>query len=345
MSERTMRKIVEFLGTVPFLEGGAEADLVELAQVMRRRTVREGEILWRQGDDAREMLFIAEGGVSVSLHLPGDRVVQMATVGSGEIVGEIALLDGGPNTMSVEATEATTVLALGRADFAALLARPHPWSFALKRRLASLVTSRLRSHLQYLAGSLGDEMGGSPAEEVARTFAELEYCSPPNSKYIRRLATFNAFDPVALWGFLTSGRYARCPSGRTLIAEGAPSTACYLTINGAVEKVLIRGDRRIRVGLAGPGKAFGYESLIDGRPSPVTAITRERALLLVLPRDPFEQLFNGEDAISRVFLDVIQRDIVATLRQTLRPLARQASARPVSPASPAAPLQPATGAG
>ena len=102
--------------------------------------------------------------------------------------------------------------------------------------------------------------------------------------------------------------------------------------------MLVRGDRRIRVGLAGPGKAFGYESLIDGGPSPVTAITRERSLLLVLPRDPFERLFNGEDAISRVFLDVIQRDIVGTLRQTLRPLARQASARPVSPAPPTAPV-------
>jgi CRP-like cAMP-binding protein len=45
------------------------------------------------------------------------------------------------------------------------------------------------------------------------------------------------------------------------------------------------GSGRQRVlGLAGPGKAFGYESIIDGRPSPVTAITREPALLLVLPR-------------------------------------------------------------
>src|SRR5207247_5775306 len=101
--------------------------------------------------------------------------------------------------------------------------------------------------------------------------------------------------------------------------------ACYLTINGAVEKVLVRGDRRIRVGLAGPGKAFGYESLVDGRPSPVTAITRERALLLVLPRDPFEQLFNGKDAVSRAFLDVIQRDLVATLPQPVRPHARPAA--------------------
>ena len=83
---------------------------------------------------------------------------------------------------------------------------------------------------------------------------------------MRRLANFRAFDSLALWGFLTAGRFARCPPGRTLVAEGAPSTACYLTINGAVEKVIVRGGRRIRVGLAGPGLAFGYEGLIDGGP-------------------------------------------------------------------------------
>ena len=102
---------------------------------------------------------------------------------------------------------------------------------------------------------------------------------------MRRLATFRAFDSLALWGFLTAGRFARCPAGRTLVAEGARLDACYLTINGAVEKVIVRGGRRIRVGLAGPGQAFGYEGLIDGGPSPVTATTRERTLLLVLPQE------------------------------------------------------------
>jgi CRP-like cAMP-binding protein len=124
---------------------------------------------------------------------------------------------------------------------------------------------------------------------------------------------------------VSSGMYVRCPPDQTLLAEGAPSTAYYLTINGAVEKVLVRRNWRVRVGLAGPGKAFGYESLIDGQPSPLTAITRERALLLVVPPDLFEQLFNGEDAVSRVFLDVIQRDLTASLRETLRPCARLAA--------------------
>ena len=97
-------------------------------------------------------------------------------------------------------------------------------------------------------------------------------------------------------------------------------------INGAVEKLVVRGDRRVRVGLAGPGKAFGYEGLIDGLPSPITAVTRERSLLLVLQGKLFEQLFNGEDAISRGLLGAIHKDLAAAVRETLRPCARLAAA-------------------
>jgi CRP-like cAMP-binding protein len=53
---------------------------VELARVMSRRTVPEGEILWRQGDDAREMLFVVDGAVSASLQAPGDRTVEIGRV-------------------------------------------------------------------------------------------------------------------------------------------------------------------------------------------------------------------------------------------------------------------------
>jgi CRP-like cAMP-binding protein len=227
--------------------------------------------------------------------------------------------------MSVHVAETATVLALGRLDFADLLAGRHPTAFRLKRRLTALLTARLRDQLRYLAASLGGESPGRPGHDAASALADLEPCPPPDSRYVRRMATFHDFDPLALWGFLTSGRYVRCPPGRTLVAEGTPSAAYCLTINGAVEKVLVRGDRRIRVGLAGPGKAFGYESLIDGRPSPVAALTRERTVLLMVPRDVFDQLYLREDAVGRVFVDAIQRDLLATLRQTLRPYARLAA--------------------
>ena len=319
------RETVEFLAAVPLLAGRDEADLEALARVVRRRTVRAGETLWRQGDQARELVFVVDGAMTASLRLPGDRAVEIWTAGPGDCIGEIALLDGNGHTMSIRVTETSTVLALGHAEFAALLARQDASSFALRRVLARIFTARLRNQLGHLAASLGDDASGPVAEDATRAFAELRYCGPPDSRYVRRMATFHDFDSLAMWGFLTSGKYAECPAGSTLLVEGAASTACFLTINGAVEKVLLRGDQRIRVGLAGPGKTFGYECLIDGSSSPVTAITRERSLLLVLPRGPFEQLFNGEDAVSRVFLDVIQRELVSTLRLSLRQHARFAA--------------------
>ena len=321
------RATVDLLAGVPLFAGRPAADLEELARVMRPRTVPAGRLLWRQGDDPRELVLIADGTVSASVEVTGGGTVEIGRSGRGEIVGLIGVLDGVGHATSVRVTEAATVLALGRRDFGTLLAGQHPATFGTRRHLAALLAERLRSQLEFLATSLGGAGSGPPAQVVAPPCDELDDARPPDSRYVRRMATFHAFDPLALWGFLTSGRYVRCPPGRTLLAEGTPSTASYLTINGAVEKVLIRGDRRIRVGLAGPGKAFGYESLIDGRPSPVTAITRERALLLVIPRDLFGQLFTGEDAVSRGFLDVVQNDLMATLRETLRPCARLAASR------------------
>ena len=66
------REIVGFLATVPLFEGWAEPDLTMLANVVRRRTPREGEILWRQGDDAREMAVVVEGRLAATLRGPGD---------------------------------------------------------------------------------------------------------------------------------------------------------------------------------------------------------------------------------------------------------------------------------
>jgi CRP/FNR family transcriptional regulator, cyclic AMP receptor protein len=308
------------LASVPLFEGRDPDDLLELARVLRRRKSAQGDVLWSRGDHARELLFVVEGEVTVSLPAPGGRMVEIAKAGPGDVLGEIGVLDGGEHTMTVRASEPTVVLALSRHDFAGLLARPDPTSFELKRRLATQFTARLRNQLEQLARSMGD----GPLV-AAGPVAALEPSGPPDSRYLSHLATFHDFDPVALWGFLTSGSYAMCPAGSTLLAEGEPSAACYLTINGAVEKVLIRGDQRVRVGLAGPGKAFGYESLIDKGPSAVTAITRERTLLLVLARDPFEQLYNRNDTIARLFLDVLLRDLVATVRLTLRPHARLAA--------------------
>src|SRR5438128_9558106 len=99
------RATVDFLATVPLLECLEEADLVEPAPVMHRGTVREGATRWRQGALAREVLFVVDGAVATSLQLPGDHTLEMGIAGPGDIVGEIALLDGQGHTLAARVTE------------------------------------------------------------------------------------------------------------------------------------------------------------------------------------------------------------------------------------------------
>ena len=316
---------LSFLARIPLFAGIPANELEEVARVMRAVRFERGDVLFRQGEEADGLHVLEQGLVQASRRLPGGGELEYARLGPGDVLGEIPLLDGGRHSATARVAEPTRLLSLSRADFAALVSRDHPTAFALKRRIAGVACARLRRQLGVLAASLEGGAGASaPAVEVTPA-AELESCGPPDSAYVRRLANFRAFDSLALWGLLTAGRFARCPAGRTLVAEGDASPACYVTMNGAVEKVLVRGDRRIRVGLAGPGQAFGYESLIDAGPAPVTATTRERTLLLVLPPHAFERLFHGETAGSHAFLDVIHRDLMASLRQALRPHARLAA--------------------
>src|SRR3954469_22464690 len=132
------RQTAAFLATVPLLRGLPDEEVAELARVVRRRELAAGETLWRDGDEAKGMVVIAEGGVSVTLPLPGDRHVEVTSLGSGEVLGEVPLIDGGRHSAGVTVAEDATLLTLSRADFAALVSRLHPTAFALKRRIAAL---------------------------------------------------------------------------------------------------------------------------------------------------------------------------------------------------------------
>jgi Cyclic nucleotide-binding domain len=217
-----------------------------------------------------------------------------------------------------------TALFLSRSDYAALADRLTPTALTLKRRVAQLVCARLRRRYAALAETLGDERAPGREAPIATGLETLPRGAAPEVAYLFRLPFFRAFTTSALDEVLRAGRFVRCRPGCTIASEGERPDACFVTINGAVEHVIARGECRIRVDLAGPGRALGCAYTIDGGPSSVAAVSRERTLLLAIPKASFEQVFGGDTAVSYAFLDAIQRDLVVALRQAERPQARLA---------------------
>ncbi len=113
--------------------------LARLAEACVHRTYRRGQYLWHQGDEGGRLVVIASGLVKVVLGSEQGGEVVLRTLGRGETLGELALLDGSPRSASVVAAEPTSVLTLSRETVLALLSRHSSVLDALLRSLGGLV--------------------------------------------------------------------------------------------------------------------------------------------------------------------------------------------------------------
>jgi hypothetical protein len=120
--------------------GLEEGDLYHLARLGRVRSVRGGEALVRQGEEA-DRLFIVVAGAGARVLVDGEEV---GTVGPGETVGEIALLDPGPRSADVVAADDGTVVEVLRQDLEDLMARRPRLGQVVARNLAARLAARLR---------------------------------------------------------------------------------------------------------------------------------------------------------------------------------------------------------
>lgn len=138
-STTTGQSTVEILRSTPIFADLPDDALARLADACVRRSFGKGQYLWYQGDDGARLVVVASGVVKVVLSSEqGDEVV-LTTLGPGETLGELALLDGSPRSASVVAVEPTTVFMLSRATVLDLLSRHPSVLDALLRSLGGLV--------------------------------------------------------------------------------------------------------------------------------------------------------------------------------------------------------------
>lgn len=87
------------------------------------RRMRRGEVLYLQGEAGDRLYLILSGEVRISATSPAGDELHLNTLSSGEVMGEIALMDGGSRTATAVSTEAGMLFCIDRPDFLALVAR------------------------------------------------------------------------------------------------------------------------------------------------------------------------------------------------------------------------------
>jgi CRP/FNR family transcriptional regulator len=115
------------LAAVPLFSQLSRKDLSRLGRAVVERKYKKGETIVKEGEQAVAFFMITKGRVSVSRGGKSSKNGQaLAEFGSGQVFGEMALLDGMPRDATVKAMDDTECLVLSRWDFVAeLRTNPH----------------------------------------------------------------------------------------------------------------------------------------------------------------------------------------------------------------------------
>jgi len=109
-------KHLEHLAEIPLFTALSKKDLQRIAKASNEITRPAGTVLVDQGDQGREAFVIIDGTATVKRN--GRKV---GTLGPGQSLGELSLLDHGPRTATVTADTDITVLVLSAREFAGVL--------------------------------------------------------------------------------------------------------------------------------------------------------------------------------------------------------------------------------
>lgn len=157
LMDATARRAI--LSRAQIFEGLSASDLdaILLHAIVRR--FGRGEVILHRGDPSPGIFIIASGKVRVSLVSEDGKEVTLVIIGSGEVLGEISLLDGGACSADATVQEDCVTLAIERSQFHRLLRLNSELCLhllaMLSRRLRRL-TSALEDMAPYdLPGRLG----------------------------------------------------------------------------------------------------------------------------------------------------------------------------------------------
>jgi CRP-like cAMP-binding protein len=132
--------LVSLLSRTELFKGLALEDLEVCIPSFREIKFRKGQALFVRGERATGLYLVAEGRVRLAISTEEGRELSFRHATAGELLGEIAALDGGVRSADATALTAVTTYRLEKEDFRRLwTARP-----VLSERLISFLCSRLR---------------------------------------------------------------------------------------------------------------------------------------------------------------------------------------------------------
>ena len=131
----------DLLRRVPLFQDMTPALLGELARRLRPVRFRAGTAIFHAADEGAMLYIVIEGAVKISIPSTDGREVLLAILRTGDVFGEMSLLDDEPRSASAATLDDVEMVSLSRNDFQEVLNR-HPDAC---RAIVTVLVHRLRT--------------------------------------------------------------------------------------------------------------------------------------------------------------------------------------------------------
>jgi CRP/FNR family cyclic AMP-dependent transcriptional regulator len=139
----TLEEIINFLLAAPMFGDLDPSELAEVVHIMQIQRMREGQVVFREGDPGDGWYVIFDGTVEVVKETEiGSRSV--AKLGSPACFGEMAVLDGSQRSATVRTLSSVTAFRFPRLDFQGLIDDNNLAAFKLVYQMALVLAARQR---------------------------------------------------------------------------------------------------------------------------------------------------------------------------------------------------------
>jgi CRP/FNR family cyclic AMP-dependent transcriptional regulator len=112
------------------------------------RVYSDGEVIFKEGDKGEGMYVVQSGKVRITRRTPSGEVV-LNTIGSGDILGEMAIFDKLPRSATASAEGEARVLSVDKTKFFKLISKDPTTAFKIIESMSSRIRSLNDELLEY----------------------------------------------------------------------------------------------------------------------------------------------------------------------------------------------------
>lgn len=246
------------------------------------RTYKNGEAVYEQHSQGREMFLVKEGQAEV--FIDGSSV---ATLESGKVFGEIGLFYNISRSATIRAASGRTRIgSLNRRGLENLFIHGHPVVYELIRRLFNILPGRLRNLNEKYKSAIN----------ALHIIYDGDEKRVPNLGHVQME---NRLDIGEFLPVLEQQEIRKFEKGDLIFAEGEKGDGAYFILDGKV-KVVASSDNytEILLGKLDRGRIFGEMALIDDKPRSASIVTLAPCKTAFIHRKAFDDIIEKKSELA-----------------------------------------------